>query len=117
MTISINHDLVPGYELRHIRYDERPVNDRRGQAVEGLHQVWIALDNERQLNSYTTAAVKDVILALRRASVDRRAVCVVFTGVGRPRVLHRRQHRGVRDATTRAGRSSTSSTCGSSTTW
>ncbi len=77
-----NHELAPDYALRHIRYEERPVLDRAGAPVEGLRTVWIALDNERQLNSYTTDAVKDVILAFRRASADRRAVAVVFTAVG-----------------------------------
>jgi 6-oxo-cyclohex-1-ene-carbonyl-CoA hydrolase len=78
----IDHDLVPGFELRSIRYETRPVRDRSGRVAEGLHQIWIALDNERQLNSYTTAAVKEVILAFRRASMDRRAVAVVFTAMG-----------------------------------
>lgn len=77
-----NHEILPGHELRHILYDEVPVHDEKGARVEGLHQVRISLNNERQLNSYTTAAVKDLILAFRRASMDRRAVCVVFTGVG-----------------------------------
>ena len=78
----IDHDLVPGAELRAIRYEERPVRGRDGRPVDGLHQVWIWLDNESQLNSYTTRAIKEVILAFRRASADRRAVAVVFTGVG-----------------------------------
>jgi len=78
----VDHDLVPGYEFREIRYEERPVAGRDGRPVEGLRQVWIWLDNEPQLNSYTTRAVKEVILAFRRASVDRRAVAVVFTGAG-----------------------------------
>lgn len=77
-----DHDLVPQHELRHVRYERRPVRDRKGAPIEGLHQAWIVLDNEAQLNSYTTAAVKDVILAFRRASMDRRAVAVVFTGAG-----------------------------------
>ena len=77
-----DHDLVPQHELRHVRYERRPVRDRKGLPVEGLHQAWIVLDNEAQLNSYTTTAVKDVILAFRRASMDRRAVAVVFTGAG-----------------------------------
>jgi len=68
--------------LEHLRYEERPVKARDGSAAEGLHNVWITLDNERQLNSYTTATVKDVILAFRRASADRRCVAVVFTGAG-----------------------------------
>jgi 6-oxo-cyclohex-1-ene-carbonyl-CoA hydrolase len=82
MTELANHDLVPGYEFRSIRYEERPVHGRDGAPVAGLHQVWIWLDNERQLNSYTTEAVKEMILALRRASADRRAVAVVLTGAG-----------------------------------
>ncbi len=82
MTTLINHDLVPDLVFRHIRYEERPVHARDGSVVAGLHQVWIALDNEKQLNSYTTEAVKEVILAFRRASADRKAVAVVFTAVG-----------------------------------
>jgi 6-oxo-cyclohex-1-ene-carbonyl-CoA hydrolase len=82
MTNLHNHDLVPELPFREIRYEERPVLDRRGATVSGLHQVWIALDNEKQLNSYTTAAVKEIILAFRRAGADRRAVAVVFTAAG-----------------------------------
>ncbi len=82
MTDLINHELVPDYRFQSIRYEERPVHDRAGNPVDGLHQVWIWLDNEAQLNSYTTDAVKEVILAFRRASADRRAVAVVFSAVG-----------------------------------
>ncbi|MGZ6123664.1 MAG: 6-oxocyclohex-1-ene-1-carbonyl-CoA hydratase [Myxococcales bacterium] len=78
----VNHELVPGYEFRHIRYEERPIRDRKGPPVEGLHQVWITLDNEKQFNSYTTEALKELILAFRRASADRRAVVAVLTGAG-----------------------------------
>ena len=70
-----NHELLPGYEFRHIRYEQRPL-------AEGLHAVWIWLDNEKQLNSYTTEALKELILAFRRASADRRAVVAVLTGKG-----------------------------------
>jgi 6-oxo-cyclohex-1-ene-carbonyl-CoA hydrolase len=78
----IDHTLAPDQKLEHIRYERRPVFDKEGAEVPGLHQIWISLDNEKQLNSYTTEAVKDVILGFRRASADRRAVAVVFTGVG-----------------------------------
>ena len=77
-----NHELVPDRELTDVRYEERPVFDSAGQPVDGLHSVWITLDNPDQLNSYTTETVKDTILAFRRASVDRAAVAVVFTGIG-----------------------------------
>ena len=82
MNDLVNHELAPGYELKHIRYEERPVLDRQGNPVDGLHQVWISLDNEKQLNSYTTAAVREVIIAVRRASADRAAANIVFTGAG-----------------------------------
>jgi 6-oxo-cyclohex-1-ene-carbonyl-CoA hydrolase len=77
-----DHDLCPQHELRHVRYEHRQVKGKDGKALEGLHQVWITLDNEKQLNSYTTAAVRDMIVAVRRASADRRAVTVVVTGAG-----------------------------------
>ena len=82
MTELHNHDLVPSLAFEHIGYGRRPVLDHSGAPVEGLHQVWISLDNEAQLNSYTTEAVKEVILAFRRASNDRAAVAVVFTAAG-----------------------------------
>jgi len=78
----MNHDLVPDHEFTGVLYEERPVLDDTKTPVDGLHAVWITLNNPRQLNSYATETVKDVILAFRRASVDRAAVAVVFTGVG-----------------------------------
>jgi 6-oxocyclohex-1-ene-carbonyl-CoA hydrolase len=77
-----DHDLVPAPAWRHIRVERRPVLGRDGAPVPDLHNVWIVLDNERELNSYTTDAVKELILAFRHASNDRAAVCVVFTGAG-----------------------------------
>ncbi len=65
-----------------VRYETLPVRDRDGVEAAGLHAVRITLDNPEQLNSYTTAMVKDVILSFRRASNDRAAVAVVFTGAG-----------------------------------
>jgi 6-oxo-cyclohex-1-ene-carbonyl-CoA hydrolase len=77
-----NHDLVETLSPRHILIDERPVRDRAGRVAAGLHAVWITLDNPRELNSYTTSTVKEIILALRAASNDRAAVAVVLTGAG-----------------------------------
>ena len=76
-----DHNLTRG-EFSQIRYERRPVLKPDGTPAEGLHNVWILLDNPSQLNSYTTASVKEVILAFRRAANDRRAVAVVFSGVG-----------------------------------
>ena len=77
-----NHTLVPDGEFCEILYELRPALDLAGNAVPGLHNAWIILNNPQQLNSYTTDAVKEVILAFRRASMDRSVVCVVFTAVG-----------------------------------
>jgi 6-oxo-cyclohex-1-ene-carbonyl-CoA hydrolase len=77
-----DHDLVPAGEWRHLRVERRPVRDARGEPVRGLSAVWIVLDNEKELNSYTTDTIKEVILAFRAASNDPAAVCVVFTGSG-----------------------------------
>ncbi|HUF47715.1 MAG TPA: 6-oxocyclohex-1-ene-1-carbonyl-CoA hydratase [Vicinamibacterales bacterium] len=77
-----DHNLVAFAEVPGLRYEERAFRDAEGGAVPGLHTVWITLDNPGQLNSYTTDMVKGVILGMRRASTDRGAVAVVFTGSG-----------------------------------
>ena len=77
-----SHTLVPDQQFDEILYELRPVKDPAGHAVDGLHNAWISLNNPKQLNSYTTDAVKEVILAFRQASMDRSVVAVVFTAVG-----------------------------------
>jgi 6-oxo-cyclohex-1-ene-carbonyl-CoA hydrolase len=76
-----DHQLV-NTDFKLIRYEQKPVHKLDGSEAKDLHQVWITLNNERELNSYTTETIKEVILAFRRASVDRAAVAVVFTGAG-----------------------------------
>ena len=77
-----SHDLAPLAPTPGVRYERLPLREPDGKPVEGLFVVRITLDNPRQLNSYTTAMVKAVILGFRRASNDRAAVAVVFTGSG-----------------------------------
>jgi 6-oxo-cyclohex-1-ene-carbonyl-CoA hydrolase len=77
-----DHNLTSPPDVTGLRYEERPLRDAGGDLVPGLHTVWITLDNPGQLNSYTTDMVKGVILGMRRASNDRGAVAVVFTGSG-----------------------------------
>ena len=77
-----NHNLVEDFQPRQIQVEQRPVQDHNGIPAAGLHSVWITLNNPQELNSYTTAMVKEVILALREASNDRAAVAVVLTGAG-----------------------------------
>jgi 6-oxo-cyclohex-1-ene-carbonyl-CoA hydrolase len=77
-----NHDLVRDHAAAGVVYEHVALRDGQGRVVEGLHTVRITLDNPKQHNAYTTAMVKGVILALRRASNDRACVAVVFTGSG-----------------------------------
>ncbi len=77
----INHNLV-NTEYKEILFEKRPCCDRTGEEIPGLFNAWIILNNPKQYNSYTTGAVKEVILAFREASNDRSVVAVVFTAVG-----------------------------------
>lgn len=77
-----NHNLVESPPRAHILVERRPVMARDGSPVEGLHNLWITLNNPSELNSYTTGMIKEIILALREASNDRAAVTVVLTGAG-----------------------------------
>jgi len=77
-----DHNLTESTEAPGVVYHETTLKDDRGEAVPKLHSVWITLNNPAQLNSYTTDMVKGVILGMRRASNDRAAVAVVFTGAG-----------------------------------
>lgn len=77
-----NHDLISDYDYKEIIVEKRPLRDREGAEVPELFNHWIQLNNPKQLNSYTTDALKEIIVAFRQASCDRSAVAVVFTGVG-----------------------------------
>ncbi|MFQ5906152.1 MAG: 6-oxocyclohex-1-ene-1-carbonyl-CoA hydratase [bacterium] len=71
-----------GKEPPCVIYEKRPVIDSGGKEVEGIHSVWIILNNPKQYNSYTTEMVKGVIAGFQSASLDRSVVAVVFTAVG-----------------------------------
>jgi 6-oxo-cyclohex-1-ene-carbonyl-CoA hydrolase len=77
-----SHTLVPEPDFQTIDYELRPAIDPAGRPVDGLFNAWIILNNPAQYNSYTTETVKEVILAFRQASMDRRVVACVFTAVG-----------------------------------
>jgi 6-oxo-cyclohex-1-ene-carbonyl-CoA hydrolase len=76
-----NHNLV-SYDYKEIIVEKKPCLDKDGKPIDGLYNKWIILNNPKQYNSYTTGAVKEVILAFREASNDRDVVAVVFTGAG-----------------------------------
>ena len=77
----VNHNLVE-INFKEILFEKRPAKDKNGNPIDGLFNAWIFLNNPGQYNSYTTNAVKEVILAMRQASNDRSVVAIVFTGVG-----------------------------------
>ncbi len=76
-----SHNLVK-HNYTDIIYELRPARDLEGNDVEGLFNAWVIINNPKQYNSYTTQAVKEIILAFREASNDRSVVAVVFTAVG-----------------------------------
>lgn len=76
-----SHNLVE-HNYSDILFEKRPCKDFAGNPIEGLYNAWIILNNPTQFNSYTTQAVKEVILAFREASNDRSVNAVVFTAVG-----------------------------------
>src|SRR5512138_1821519 len=78
----VDHDLAPLPAAESVRFERRPAHRPDGSEVAGLYDAWITLDNQAQLNSYTTEMVKKVILAFRAASNARDVVTVVFTGAG-----------------------------------
>ena len=77
-----DHNFDSGQDIPGILYEKKPVLGSDGQAVNGLFNIWITLDNPAQYNSYTTEMVKGAILAFRKASNERDSVAVVFTGSG-----------------------------------
>ena len=77
-----NHELTDAPDFGRVHYELKPAKDKDGVPLEGLFNAWITLDNQPQLNSYTTDMVKAVILAFRRATEARNVVAAVFTGAG-----------------------------------
>jgi 6-oxo-cyclohex-1-ene-carbonyl-CoA hydrolase len=77
-----DHRLTGDVVCTAIKYERRPVLDRDGRPAPDLFNAWIWLDNPSQLNSYTTDALRELILAFRQASMDRAVVAVILTAVG-----------------------------------
>ncbi|MGZ4778168.1 MAG: 6-oxocyclohex-1-ene-1-carbonyl-CoA hydratase [Thermoanaerobaculia bacterium] len=77
-----DHNLVPDFSPKQVVISRRAILDSEGVPADGLHNVWITLNNPGEMNSYTTTMIKEVILAIREASNDRAAVAVILTGAG-----------------------------------
>ncbi len=82
MSELFNHELVEKRDYEWIKYELRPAKKPDLATVDTIHNAWIILNNPGQFNSYTTQMVKEVILSLRRASMDRSVNCIIFTAVG-----------------------------------
>lgn len=80
-TPLVDHTLTP-INYNEILYERRPCLDKNGDEIAGLFNAWIMINNPSQYNSYTTAAVKEIIMAFREASMDRSVVAVIFSAVG-----------------------------------
>ena len=71
-----NHNLVE-HNYTAILFEKRPCLDQEGNPITNLFNAWIILNNPKQYNSYTTQAVKEIILAFGEAPNDRSVVAVV----------------------------------------
>ena len=78
----VNHNLVADWSFEGLKYEKKPAIDENGNEVDGIYNVWITLDNEKQFNSYSTEMVKGMILGFREASNSRDVNAVVLTGAG-----------------------------------
>lgn len=65
-----------------VRVERRPLRDRGGRLVEGLFADWLAWDNPRSANAFTTEALEAMIEAFRSASRAPCVSAVVLTGTG-----------------------------------
>ncbi|MAF48881.1 MAG: 6-oxocyclohex-1-ene-1-carbonyl-CoA hydratase [Rhodospirillales bacterium] len=77
-----NHNLVENWSCPGLKYEKKNAIDENGNQVDGIYNVWITLDNEKQFNSYDTEMVKGMILGFREASNSRDVNAVVLTGTG-----------------------------------
>ena len=78
----VNHNLVADWSFEGLKYEKKNAIDENGNEVDGIYNVWITLDNEKQYNSYSTEMVKGMILGFREASNSRDVNAVVLTGAG-----------------------------------
>lgn len=76
-----DHNIV-STTYKEILFEKKPCLNHDGTEIRGLYNAWIIFNNPKQYNSYTTGAVKEIILAFGEASNDRSVVAVVFTAVG-----------------------------------
>ena len=72
-----------GTEAPCTMYERKPfVNPETGEAVDGLYNAWVTLNNPAQYGSYTTDMLKGIIAGMHKASMERDVVTIILTSVG-----------------------------------
>ncbi|DAC32641.1 MAG TPA: hypothetical protein HA303_06100, partial [Candidatus Thalassarchaeaceae archaeon] len=65
---SNRHAFSLNSNFEHLKVELRPLEGPNGRVIEDLFDAWIWLDNPSQYNSYTTASLRELCLALDWAS-------------------------------------------------
>ncbi|MBT3771407.1 MAG: 6-oxocyclohex-1-ene-1-carbonyl-CoA hydratase [Euryarchaeota archaeon] len=76
------HAMDGELNLKELIVELKPLQKPNGEEIEGLFDAWIWLNNPEQYNSYTTASLRELCLALDWASSRPDVNCVILTGVG-----------------------------------
>ncbi|MDP7311825.1 MAG: 6-oxocyclohex-1-ene-1-carbonyl-CoA hydratase [Candidatus Thalassarchaeaceae archaeon] len=76
------HTLAEHSDFQHLKMEYKPIRSPAGEEIDDLFDAWIWLDNPAQYNSYTTAMLRELCLALDLASTRADVNCVVLTAVG-----------------------------------
>lgn len=72
-----------GTEAPCTMYERKPfINPETGEAVDGLYNAWVTLNNPAQYGSYTTDMLKGIIAGMHKASMERDVVTIILTSVG-----------------------------------
>ena len=79
---SNRHAFSLNSNFEHLKVELRPLEGPNGRVIEDLFDAWIWLDNPSQYNSYTTASLRELCLALDWASTRADVNCVILTAVG-----------------------------------
>jgi len=79
---SNRHAFSLNSNFEHLKVELRPLEGPNGRVIEDLFDAWIWLDNPSQYNSYTTASLRELCLALDWASTRIDVNCVILTAVG-----------------------------------
>ena len=75
------HSLAENADFKYLKVELKPLKKPDGSVVDDIFDAWIWLNNPKQYNSYTTASLRELCLALDWASTRADVNCVVLTAV------------------------------------